>query len=32
VVDSILPLHQASKAHKKMEAGEHMGKILLKCR
>jgi NADPH:quinone reductase-like Zn-dependent oxidoreductase len=32
VIDSIMPLQQASKAHKKMEAGEHMGKILLKCR
>ena len=32
VVDSIVPLRQASKAHEKMEAGEHKGKILLKSR
>jgi NADPH:quinone reductase-like Zn-dependent oxidoreductase len=32
VVDSVMPLRQAAEAHKKMEAGVHMGKILLKCR
>jgi D-arabinose 1-dehydrogenase-like Zn-dependent alcohol dehydrogenase len=32
VVDSVVPLRQAAEAHKKMEAGVHMGKILLKCR
>ncbi len=32
VIDSILPLQDAKEAHKKMEAGLHMGKILLQCR
>ncbi len=32
VIDSVLPLKEASLAHERMEAGEHMGKMLLKCR
>jgi zinc-binding alcohol dehydrogenase/oxidoreductase len=32
VIDSVVPLERAVQAHKKMEAGRHMGKILLKCR
>jgi NADPH:quinone reductase-like Zn-dependent oxidoreductase len=31
VVDSVMPLQEAAQAHKKMEQGRHMGKILLKC-
>jgi NADPH:quinone reductase-like Zn-dependent oxidoreductase len=29
VVDRVLPLARASEAHRVMEAGEHVGKILL---
>jgi len=32
VIDSIVPLHEVAQAHKKMEEGRHMGKILIKCR
>jgi D-arabinose 1-dehydrogenase-like Zn-dependent alcohol dehydrogenase len=32
VIDSIVPLHEIAQAHKKMEEGRHMGKILIKCR
>jgi len=32
VIDSVIPLKDAKEAHGKMEAGEHMGKILLNCR
>jgi NADPH:quinone reductase-like Zn-dependent oxidoreductase len=32
IVDSILPLQDAKQAQSKMEAGLHMGKILLKCK
>jgi NADPH:quinone reductase-like Zn-dependent oxidoreductase len=32
MVDSILPLQDAKQAQSKMEAGLHMGKILLKCK
>jgi NADPH:quinone reductase-like Zn-dependent oxidoreductase len=32
LIDSILPLGDAAKAHQKMEAGRQMGKIVLKCR
>lgn len=31
VIDSVVPLQEAAQAHKKMEEGRHMGKILLKC-
>ena len=31
VIDSVVPLQEAAQAHKKMEQGRHMGKILLKC-
>jgi zinc-binding alcohol dehydrogenase/oxidoreductase len=31
VIDSVLPLKEASLAHERMEAGKHMGKMLLKC-
>jgi NADPH:quinone reductase-like Zn-dependent oxidoreductase len=30
VIDSVFPLHDAKEAQKKMEAGQHAGKILLK--
>jgi NADPH2:quinone reductase len=29
VIDTVLPLAQASEAHRRMEAGEHVGKIVL---
>jgi len=32
VIDSIFPLHEAGKAHARMESGEHMGKIVLTAR
>lgn len=32
LIDSIFPLKDAKKAQRKMEAGLHMGKILLKCK
>jgi D-arabinose 1-dehydrogenase-like Zn-dependent alcohol dehydrogenase len=32
VVDPLVPLERAREAHRKMEAGEHQGKILLDCR
>ena len=32
VTDSVFPLHVAREAQRKMEAGRHTGKILLKCR
>jgi NADPH:quinone reductase-like Zn-dependent oxidoreductase len=32
VIDSVVPLQDASQAHRKMEAGTHMGKIILRCR
>lgn len=32
VIDSFVPLSDASQAHKKMEQGRHMGKILIECR
>lgn len=32
VIDSVMPLEQASEAQRRMEAGGHMGKIVLKCR
>jgi NADPH:quinone reductase-like Zn-dependent oxidoreductase len=31
-IDSVLPLKDAREAQRKMEAGEHKGKILLRCR
>lgn len=31
VVDSIFPLHEATKAHKLMESSTHMGKIILRA-
>jgi NADPH:quinone reductase-like Zn-dependent oxidoreductase len=31
VIDSVLPLKEACLAHERMEAGKHMGKMLLKC-
>jgi NADPH2:quinone reductase len=31
LVDSIYPLEEAEEAHKHMESGEHMGKIILRC-
>ena len=31
-IDSVVPLRDASQAHRKMEQGRHMGKILIKCR
>ena len=31
VIDSVMPLREAAAAQEKMEAGRHMGKILLKC-
>lgn len=31
VIDSVLPLKEANLAHKRMEAGKHSGKMLLKC-
>jgi len=30
VIDSTFPLAEAAKAHARMEAGEHVGKIVLK--
>jgi NADPH:quinone reductase-like Zn-dependent oxidoreductase len=32
VIDSVVPLADAGEAHKRMEAGRHMGKILIDCR
>ena len=32
VIDSVFPLKDAKEAQRKMEAGEHKGKILLRCR
>ncbi len=32
LVDSIYPLENAEEAHSHMESGEHMGKIILRCR
>lgn len=32
VIDSVMPLQDAKQAQSKMESGQHMGKILLKCR
>ena len=32
VIDSVLPLKEAPLAHERMEAGKHMGKMMLKCR
>lgn len=32
VIDRVFPLAQAAEAHKRMEAGEHVGKIVLKVR
>lgn len=32
VMDSVVPLEKAGEAHKRVEAGGHMGKIVLKCR
>jgi NADPH:quinone reductase-like Zn-dependent oxidoreductase len=32
MIDSVLPLSEAKQAQAKMEAGLHMGKILLKCK
>jgi NADPH2:quinone reductase len=29
VIDSVFPLAQAAEAHRRMEAGEHVGKIVL---
>ena len=31
VIDTVIPLQEAAQAHRKMEQGRHMGKILLKC-
>jgi NADPH:quinone reductase-like Zn-dependent oxidoreductase len=31
VIDSVVELPEAAHAHRKMEAGRHMGKILLRC-
>jgi putative PIG3 family NAD(P)H quinone oxidoreductase len=32
VIDQVYPLAQAAEAHRRMEAGEHVGKIMLKVR
>jgi putative PIG3 family NAD(P)H quinone oxidoreductase len=32
VIDSVFPLDQAADAHRRMESGEHVGKIVLKVR
>jgi NADPH:quinone reductase-like Zn-dependent oxidoreductase len=32
VIDRILPLDRADEAHRVMEAGEHIGKIVLRMR
>ena len=32
VMDRIFPLAEAAAAHARMEAGEHIGKIVLDCR
>jgi NADPH:quinone reductase-like Zn-dependent oxidoreductase len=32
VVDSVFPLSRAADAHRRMEAGEHVGKIVLEVR
>lgn len=32
VIDSVIPLKEAAQAHERMEAGRHMGKMLLLCR
>ena len=32
VIDSVFPLDEAADAHARMEAGEHVGKIVLKVR
>jgi NADPH:quinone reductase-like Zn-dependent oxidoreductase len=29
VIDTVLPLAEAAEAHRRMEAGEHVGKIVL---
>jgi NADPH:quinone reductase-like Zn-dependent oxidoreductase len=29
VIDAVLPLDQAAEAHRRMQAGEHSGKLLL---
>jgi NADPH:quinone reductase-like Zn-dependent oxidoreductase len=31
VIDSVFPLKEAALAHERMEAGKHMGKMILKC-
>lgn len=31
IVDSIYPLEQAEEAHARMQSGQHMGKIILRC-
>jgi len=30
VIDSVFPFEQAADAHRRMESGEHVGKIVLK--
>ena len=32
VIDTTFPLEQAADAHRRMESGEHVGKIVLKVR
>ena len=32
VIDTVLPLEEAAEAHRRMEAGEHVGKIVLEVR
>ena len=32
VIDRVFPLDEAAEAHRRMEAGEHVGKIILKVR
>lgn len=31
IIDSVVPLEQVAQAHRKMEAGRHLGKIIIKC-
>jgi NADPH2:quinone reductase len=32
IIDSVFPLDQAADAHRRMESGEHIGKIVLQVR
>jgi NADPH:quinone reductase-like Zn-dependent oxidoreductase len=32
VIDTVFPLEQAAEAHRRMESGEHVGKIVLEVK